>query len=259
MEQSLGRSEEWGQEITWPALHGAFEEWSKSRLRPKQIGVATVLGSERSHWVSAGKQTLGWHLKMCVFLSCPTARPLAKLRVLSDLRGSGTLGQGEGTAGWWVCCLLSSAWRRTGFGTLDQRHFLRKCRLNFVVWFDGLEKIQPTNQTSSFPHHTFHSAFSWYIYQGNGIFFNFCVWKRSQLISSYKGIPSLTSRRFRSVNVSSPHSWTFVFTLDGKEASSQMSVQMSVSQVVVLVPFPWLWFFCFVLFLTSSQCCSPFF
>lgn len=127
-----------------------------------------------------------------------------------------------------------------------------------LLWFDDLEKIQPTNQTTAFPYHTFHLAFSWYIYQGNGIFFSFCFWKRLQLISSYKGIPSLTSRRFRSVNVSSPHSWTFVFTLDRKEASSQMSVQMSVSQVVVLVPFPWLWFFCFVLFLTSSQCCSPF-
>lgn len=92
---------------------------------------------------------------------------LAELCVLSDLPGSCSLGQGRGALGWWVCCFLLRG--KQASGRFSRGHFLIT-----LLLFDGLKKYNPQTKTTPFHYHTFHSAFSWYIYQGNRIFFSFC-------------------------------------------------------------------------------------
>lgn len=76
-----------------------------------------------------------------------------------------------------------------------------------------------------------------------------CFWKRPQVISSYKSIPPLIIKRFRNMSVSSPHSQTSVFTLEEKEACSQITVQHLFRKC-------WVWFPSSD-FLTSSPPYSP--
>ena len=161
VKHASGQSEAWGQEIMWPAISGAFEEWSESRLCLKQIGVMMFGVREKS--LSFGEETNPWMTPKVVF------PPLVQhQRSWQDFVWS------------WACLdhayvqgnkkirlvgvlpsLLSPEVNRLLLDSLAEGLPQEVCTSAdwTLLWFDGLKKCNPQSKTTLFPNHIFHSAF----------------------------------------------------------------------------------------------------
>lgn len=198
VECASGQSEAWGQEIMWPAINGAFEEWSESRLCLNQIGVMMFGVREKS--LSFGEETDPWMTPQVVF-----SPPVQHQRPWQDFVWSRTCLAHAHSPGKQKIrlvgvlpsllspevdrLLLDSLAKGTSSGSV---HFYR---LNVVVvwWF---KKMEPTNQNNPLSQPHFPSC----LLTRETIFCSLCFWKRLQVISSCKSSPSLISKRFRNLN-----------------------------------------------------------